>query len=129
MSEDPLAVNIPDDMDKVLEDAIVTVLPEATSALLLPIANSPSVTVKSPLISNSLCADFAPELLITKLKKLLLEPVVIVVPDPLKVTVPAEGVKPPLFPLSSQLPAILWLPDPCVKVPDVTVKLPSRSKS
>ena len=86
-----------------------TVLLDATSALLVPIANSPLETVKSPSISNSLNTDFAPELLMIRLKKLLLEPVVILLPDPLNVTVPAVGVKPPLFPLSSQLLLYLYL--------------------
>ena len=60
LSEVPLAVHKPEDIDKVLDDAIVTVLPDATSALLAPIASSPSVTVQSPLTSHSLHADFAP---------------------------------------------------------------------
>ena len=122
-------MNKPEDIDKVLEEAIVTVFPEATSALLAPIASSPSVTVKSPLISNSLNADFVPELLITKLKKLLLEPVVMLLPAPLKVTVPAEGVNPPLFPLSSQLPATSKLVLTKSKVPAVKVKSPKRFTS
>jgi len=121
-------VNTPEDIDKVLEEAIVTVLPDTTSALLPPIASSPSVTVKSPFISNSLCADFAPELLITKLKKLLLEPVVMLLPAPLKVTVPAVGVNPPLFPLSSQLPTISILVLPASNIPAVKVNTPLISK-
>ena len=63
------------------------------------------------------------------MKKLLLVPAVTVVPEPLKVTVPAEGVKPPLFPLSSQLPATSTSLDPGAKVPEVNVKLPLMSKS
>ena len=63
-----------------------------------------------------------------RLKKLLLEPVVILLPDPLNVTVPAVGVKPPLFPLSSQLPAISILVPLGSNTPAVKVKTPSISK-
>ena len=128
ISEVPFAVNTPEDIDKVLEEAIVTVLPDTTSALLPPIASSPSVTVKSPFISNSLNADLAPELLITKLKKLLSDPVVILLPTPLKVTVPAVGVNPPLFPLSSQSPTTSILVLPASNIPAVKVKTPLISK-
>jgi hypothetical protein len=54
--------------------------------------------------------------------------VVILLPAPLKVTVPAEGVKPPLFPLSSQLPTTSTALDPGANVPAVKVKIPSISK-
>ena len=62
------------------------------------------------------------------MKKLLLVPAVTVVPVPLRVTVAADGVKPPLFPLSSQLPATSTSLDPGAKVPAVNVKLPLMSR-
>ena len=102
-----------------------TVLLDATSTLLVPIASSPLETVKFPLMSNSDWTVLSP--VEVKLKKLFPEWVFIVLLLPESVTVPEEGVKPPLVPLSSQLPATLWLPDPGVNVPDVIVKFPSRS--
>ena len=86
----------------------------------------PPVIVKSPLISKAFSAVLVPAPT-AKLKKLFPEWFVMVLLSPLKVTVPAEGVNPPLVPLSSQLPATSWLPDPAVKVPDVIVKSPSKS--
>ena len=63
---EPFAVKVPVVIDNV--PSIFTVFPDATSALLLPIANSPAVTVKSPSISKAPPAVFVPvPLLIVKL--------------------------------------------------------------
>ena len=126
ISVGPFAVKVPDEIDKV--PSIFTVFPLATSVLLAPVASSPLETVRSPSMSNSVCAVFVPPLRV-KLKKLLLVPAVTVVPVPLRVTVAAEGVKPPLFPLSSQLPATSTSLDPGAKVPEVNVKLPLMSRA